>query len=79
MKTYKMHDAKTNLSKIVNEVKEGEVVYIAKSNKIVAELRHHRVKQTGFPFGLYKDKILISGDWDSQDINEQVSNLFGQS
>jgi len=79
MKTYKMHDAKTNLSKIVNEVKEGEVVYIAKSNKIVAELRPVTKKKGEFPFGVYKGKIKVSEDWDSQDVNEQVSNLFDQS
>jgi prevent-host-death family protein len=33
MKTYNIHEAKTNLSKILNEVREGETVYIAKAGK----------------------------------------------
>ena len=73
-----MHDAKTNLSKIINEVKEDEVIYIAKSNKVVAELRAFKNKQSGFPFGLYKGKIKVAEDWDSQDVNKQVSNLFNE-
>jgi antitoxin (DNA-binding transcriptional repressor) of toxin-antitoxin stability system len=79
MKTYKMHDAKTNLSKIINEVKEDEVIYIAKSNKVVAELRAFKNKQSGFPFGLYKGKIKIAKDWDDQSVNDEVANLFNQS
>ena len=34
MKTYKVHEAKTNLSKILNEVQEGETVYIAKGKEV---------------------------------------------
>lgn len=79
MKTYKMHDAKTNLSKIINEVKEDEVVYIAKSNKVVAELRAFKTKQSGFPFGLYQGKIKVSEDWDDQTVNDEVASLFSGS
>lgn len=79
MKTYKMHDAKTNLSKIINEVKEDEVIYIAKANKVVAELRSFKNKQPGFPFGLYKGKIHVSEDWDDHSVNDEVTNLFNQS
>lgn len=79
MKTYKMHDAKTNLSKIINEVKEDEVVYIAKSNKVVAELRAFKNKQTGFPFGIYQGEIEVTKDWDDQTVNDEVANLFSGS
>lgn len=52
------------------------VVYIAKANKVVAELRPFKIKQSGFPFGLYKGKIHVTEGWGSQELNQQVSNLF---
>ncbi|MFT7032813.1 MAG: hypothetical protein ACJA2S_001314 [Cyclobacteriaceae bacterium] len=57
-------------------MKEDVVVYIAKANKVVAELRPFKIKQSGFPFGLYKGKIHVTEGWGSQELNQQVSNLF---
>ena len=76
MKTYKIHDAKTNLSRIIKEVQEGETVYLAKSNKIVAELKPYNKEKKPFPFGIYKDKIHLKEDWDSEDTNEEIADLF---
>ena len=76
MKTYKIHDAKTNLSRIIKEVQEGETVYLAKSNKIVAELKPYNKEKKSFPFGLYLGKIHLKDDWDSEETNEEISGLF---
>lgn len=74
-----MHEAKTNLSKIVNEVREGEVVYLAKAGKVVAELRAvDEKKRKPFPFGKYKGSMDISDDWDSDEVNAQISDAFYQ-
>ncbi|MEP5613346.1 MAG: type II toxin-antitoxin system prevent-host-death family antitoxin [Cyclobacteriaceae bacterium] len=73
MKTYNVHEAKTNLSKILNEVKEGEIVYIAKSGKRVAELKPILEKKKKIPWGKYKDKIKVSEDWNSDEVNEEIA------
>lgn len=76
MKTYKMHQAKTNLSKIVNEVQEGETVYLAKSDKIVAELKPFQTKKKSFPFGLYEKEIKLNEGWDSSETNDKIADSF---
>ena len=76
MKTYKIHEVKTNLSRIIKEVQEGETVYLAKSNKIVAELKPYNKGKNPFPFGLYEGKIHLKEDWDSTETNEEIASLF---
>lgn len=74
-----MHEAKTNLSKIVNEVNEGETVYLAKAGKVVAEIKPFKEKKKRiFQFGLFKDQIWLAHDWDSQEVNQDIANSFSQ-
>lgn len=56
-----VHEAKTNLSKLLELVEQGETVTIARHGKPVAELvRAHR---TGFPFGIAaQDPLVPPGD-----------------
>lgn len=77
MKTYNVHEAKTNLSKILNEVREGEIVYIAKSGKRIAELKPVKEKKP-FPWGKFKDKIWVADDWDSEETNKEIAKTFYQ-
>ena len=73
MKTYNIHEAKTNLSKILNEVKEGEVVYIAKAGKKLVELKPvDEKKKKKIPWGLLKDKMRVADDWDSEETNKEI-------
>lgn len=72
MKTYNIHEAKTHLSKILNEVKEGEVVYIAKSGKKLVELKPVEQKKKKIPWGLLKDKMWVADDWDSEETNREI-------
>ena len=72
MKTYNIHEAKTNLSKILNEVKEGEVVYIAKAGKKLVELKPVVEKRKRIPWGFLKDKMWVADDWDSEETNREI-------
>lgn len=38
MQIFKIHSAKTNLSQILKQVEEGEVVAIARGNKVIARI-----------------------------------------
>lgn len=76
MKTYKVHEAKTNLSKILNEVQEGETVYIAKGKEIVAELIPHKKQKKPFPIGIWADQLKLDEDWDSPETNKEIEDLF---
>lgn len=56
-----VHEAKTQLSRLLELVESGETVIIARHGKPVAELVPHR--STGFPFGIASgDPIAPKGD-----------------
>ncbi|MBV6642907.1 MAG: hypothetical protein KI791_19480 [Cyclobacteriaceae bacterium] len=75
MKKYNIHEAKTNLSKIISMVQEGETVHLAKAGKIVAEVKLVKEqKKRPFPFGKYRDQISITEDWDSKEVNQQIAD-----
>ena len=78
MKTYNIHEAKTHLSKILNEVREGEIVYIAKSGKKIAELKPVEEKSRSIKLGLLKDKISVADNWNSDETNEEIAKSFFQ-
>ena len=56
-----VHEAKSQLSRLLELVEEGETVIIARHGKPVAELVPAR--QTGFPFGVAREEPLVpAGD-----------------
>jgi prevent-host-death family protein len=59
-----VHEAKSQLSRLLELVEEGETVIIARHGKPVAELVPARRKE-GFPFGIAKEDPLVSAgdDW----------------
>jgi prevent-host-death family protein len=52
-----VHEAKTQLSRLLELVEQGETVTIARHGKPVAELV--RVKRSGFPFGIARGEHLV--------------------
>ncbi len=79
MKTYKIHEAKTNLSKILNEVTEGETVYIARGKEVIAEIKPVKKEKKPFPFGIWEGKGWVADDWDSPETNEEIAKWFYES
>jgi prevent-host-death family protein len=62
MEVFNIHDAKTNLSRLLERVAQGEEIIIAKSGRPVAKL----VRMTAEPRrpGRLKGRIRISPDFD---------------
>ena len=58
-----VHEAKSQLSRLLELVQEGESVVIARHGRPVAELVPARHK--GFPFGIAREQPLVSpgDDW----------------
>lgn len=70
-----IHQAKTNFSKLVDAVMQGEEIIIAKAGKPVAKLvTIEVVKPTRKP-GAMKGKIKIATDFDAS-LPEDVLNQF---
>lgn len=63
MRKVNIHEAKTHLSKLIESVLQGEEIVIALAGKPVAKLEG--IKKPQRRFGLLKNKIKISKDFDA--------------
>ena len=60
-----VHEAKTNLSKLLQRVEEGETIVIARAGKPIAELSAFKPR-VDFVFGTLKDVVWYDdSDWDA--------------
>ena len=75
MEIINIHEAKTNLSRIVDEVASGAEVVIAKAGKPMARLLPLKPKRTSIRFGVLKGKIKIASDFDAP-LPDQVLAAF---
>jgi prevent-host-death family protein len=75
---FNIHDAKTNLSRIVERVEHGEEIIISRAGKPVAKVipLSQRVNRSGR--GSLKGKLVLADDWDSHDVNEAIADDFQQ-
>lgn len=74
-----VHEAKTQLSRLLELVEQGEVVTIARHGKPVAELV--RVRSRGLPLGIARnDQLVTSGDgwWQPMTDEEAESWIAGR-
>ena len=60
-----IHEAKTNLSKLIQEALNGEEVIIAKGNKPVVKLVPLQQQKVTRKLGLAKGKITMTDDFDA--------------
>ncbi len=75
MQIYNIHEAKTNLSKLIEKMLAGEEVIIAKAGKPVAKVMAYKEKKLKpRKFGLWKGKVWISDDFNDED--EEINKLF---
>jgi prevent-host-death family protein len=63
--TVNMHEAKSQLSRLVARVQEGEEILIAKSGKPVARLMRLEGKKAARRLGTAKGKVRIGKDFDA--------------
>lgn len=72
--TYNVHEAKTQLSRLLAQVAEGEEVVIAKAGEPVARLVP--VRKKGKPeLGFAKGQVWIADDFDAP-LPEDLQKLF---
>lgn len=69
-----IHQAKTQLSKLLEDVSSGKEVIIAKAGKPVAKLSPYKEDKKSRKPGLWKGKIWVSDDFDEED--EEINKLF---
>lgn len=69
-----IHQAKTNLSKLIAMTLAGQDVIIAKAGKPVAKLVAYKEKLKPRKPGLWKGKVWISDDFNDED--PEINKLF---
>ena len=65
MRTVNIHEAKTHLSRLVEEVSKGRVILIAKAGKAMAKLSGINPSRPRRKPGFLKGKIKIARDFDA--------------
>ncbi len=73
---FNIHDAKTNLSRIVERVESGEEIVICRAGNPVVKVVPLRrpVGRTGR--GSLRGKLVLAPDWDSTAVNEAIASDF---
>ena len=70
-----MHEAKSKLSQLVELAVLGEEVIIAKSGKPTVKLVPYK-PQKQRAFGQFKGQFVVSKDFDSKEVNDEITDLF---
>jgi prevent-host-death family protein len=74
---YNIHEAKTQLSRIIERVEHGEEVIISRAGKPVAKVvpLDRTVHRSGR--GSLAGQLMMAEDWDSVDTNTAIADDFG--
>jgi len=70
-----VHEAKTNLSRLLKKVSEGEEIIICRSGKPVARLVPHKIKPSKRVPGSAGNRLHIAADFDSP-LPEEILKEF---
>jgi prevent-host-death family protein len=76
---FNIHDAKTNLSRIIERVEHGEEIVISRAGNPVAKVvpLTRTVDRAGR--GSLRGKLVAAQDWDSDEVNEVIARDFGMT
>jgi prevent-host-death family protein len=74
---FNIHDAKTNLSRIIERVEHGEEIIISRAGTPVAKViaLNPRAKRT--QRGALANRLVLTDDWDAPEVNETIARDFG--
>ncbi len=74
MQIYNIHEAKTNLSQLIEKIYHGEDVVIAKAGKPVAKLITYKKAHKKRKPGALKGTIWIADDFNDE--SEEINEMF---
>lgn len=74
---FNIHDAKTNLSRIIDRVEHGEEIIISRAGTPVAKVIPLRRETKRAGRGSLAGRLVMADDWDSAAVNEAVARDFG--
>jgi prevent-host-death family protein len=73
---FNIHEAKTQLSRIIERVERGEEIVISRAGTPVAKLvpLDRTVNRTGH--GSLAGTLVLDDEWDSPEVNEEIARDF---
>ncbi len=71
-----VHEAKTQFSRLLEQVAQGEEIVIARSGKPVARLIPYIPRVGRRQPGGWTGKVSRAGDWDSEELNREIEALL---
>jgi prevent-host-death family protein len=74
---FNIHDAKTNLSRIIERVEHGEEIIISRAGNPVAKVVPLTGRLNRAGRGSLRGKLVAADDWDSDEVNETIAREFG--
>jgi prevent-host-death family protein len=74
---FNIHEAKTNLSRLIDRVEHGEEIVISRAGTPVAKLVPIAPRARRRGRGSLAGRLSLSPDWDSPEVNEAVAREFG--
>jgi prevent-host-death family protein len=78
MKVTNIHEAKTNLSQLIEAVLKGEEVIIAKAGKPVVKLIPYREEKKPRIPGGWEGKVIMSPDFDDELPQDILAGFLGE-
>ncbi|MBI3686149.1 MAG: type II toxin-antitoxin system prevent-host-death family antitoxin [Actinobacteria bacterium] len=77
--SFNIHEAKTQLSRIIERVERGEEVVISRAGTPVAKVvpLTGAVRRRGR--GTLRGRLHLSEDWDSDSVNTSIADDFGSN
>lgn len=74
---FNIHDAKTNLSRIIDRVEHGEEIIISRAGHPVAKVIPLSRTVNRRCRGSLRGQLILADDWDSDEVNEAIAQDFG--
>lgn len=74
---FNIHDAKTNLSRIIDRVEHGEEIIISRAGHPVAKVVPLVRTVQRVARGSLRGKLVLTEDWDSPETNAAIARDFG--
>lgn len=74
---FNIHEAKTNLSRIIDRVEHGEEIIISRAGDPIAKVVPLKRRADRRGHGSLRGRIRFSADWDSDETNAEIARDFG--
>lgn len=73
---YSVHEAKTHLSRLLDQMERGDEVVIQRHGRPVARLVPAKPPKRKIQWGAMKGQLTVPDNWDSEEVNREIAEEF---